>query len=124
MKNVVVSAGARIAVGLTAVGCTTDARAAMVPAAFTVCTACHSITADGENSVGPNLRGVVGRKAGSQPNYDYSAALKASGIIWKPDKLEQWLSGPSKTVPGVRMAQVVSSPADRKAIVDYLSTLK
>ena len=32
------------------------------------CSACHSPTA-GENSVGPSLFGVVGRKSGSIPNF-------------------------------------------------------
>jgi cytochrome c len=121
MKSIVVTVSAA---GLVAVGCVASANAAPAPAAFTVCTACHTTSADGADSVGPNLRGVVGRKAGSRPSYAYSAALKASGIVWTPDQLDQWLAGPPKAVPGVRMVQTTASPADRKAIVDYLSTLK
>ena len=124
MKRFVVSAAVPIAAALVAAGHATPVSAAPAPTAFTVCTACHKVSADDAISVGPNLRGVVGRKAGSQSNYSYSAALKASGIAWTPDKLDQWLSGPSKMIPGTRMVQSTPNSADRKNIVEYLSTMK
>ena len=113
-----------VGTAIVAIGCASIAKAAPAPAAFTVCTVCHKISADGANAVGPNLRGVVGRKAGHQPGYAYSVALKNSAFAWTPDKLDQWLAGPSKMLPGVKMAQTVASPSDRKAIIDYLNSLK
>jgi cytochrome c2 len=49
---------------------------------FLVCTACHSL-APGQNMVGPSLHGLIGRRAGTAPGFQYSAANKASGLIWK-----------------------------------------
>ena len=93
------------------------------PAAFNTCRSCHS-TEPGKNMVGPSLAGIVGSKAGDVPGYPFSPALKASGIVWTPEKLDQWLQGPMKMVPGTKMVIAVSDPAARKAIVDYLKTLK
>src|SRR4051794_8214056 len=65
-------------------------------ALYQSCTSCHSID---ENDIGPKHRGVVGRKAGSIPDYGYSAALKASGITWDKSNLNRWLTNPSEMVP-------------------------
>ena len=46
------------------------------------CAGCHQLQ---NNSVGPHHCGVVGRPAGSVPDFDYSEAMKASGITWTPD---------------------------------------
>ena len=54
--------------------------------AFTACKACHAL---GKNGVGPNLVGVVGRKAASYEGYSYSAALKDSGITWDEANLKE-----------------------------------
>lgn len=95
------------------------------PASFKMCAVCHSVSAPGKGpTLGPNLRGIVGRKAAGQPNYPYSNALKTSGISWTRDKLDLWLAGPTKMVPGTRMMIGAPKPDDRKAIIDYLATLK
>jgi len=93
------------------------------PAAFMQCRACHS-TEPGAKGYGPSLAGVVGRPAASLPGYGYSAALRASGIVWSRDKLDEWLSGPTRMVPGTRMVLPVGNADQRKAIIDYLETLK
>nr|WP_087575063.1 c-type cytochrome [Sphingomonas sp. CDS-1] len=123
MNNFAIAAGA-IALAFGSLTGAAQANAASLPPAFAVCTACHKVSADGANSVGPNLKGVVGRKAGAQPKYAYSGALKNTTIVWTVDKLDQWLAGPAKMVPGTKMFQSVPSPANRKAIIDYLATLK
>ena len=56
--------------------------------AFAPCKACHAF---GKNGVGPNLTGVVGRKSASEEGYNYSAAMKASGITWDEGNLHEWL---------------------------------
>ena len=43
---------------------------------FMICRACHQIGPGAKNAVGPDLNGVVGRKAGTEPGFDYSAGLK------------------------------------------------
>src|ERR1700710_1944185 len=71
---------------------------------FGRCAICHTVVKGGPNGLGPNLFGVVGRKAASLPSFMYSGALKNSGITWTPDKLKAWISGPQRLVPGTKMA--------------------
>ena len=94
------------------------------PAAFTVCRGCHAIE-PGKASFGPNLRGIVGRKAGSLPGYAYSDALKATDIVWNAQNLDKWLTSPQRTVPGTKMPfPGYSDPEKRRQVIDYLETLK
>ncbi|WP_074120502.1 cytochrome c family protein [Bradyrhizobium sp. AS23.2] len=81
------------------------------------CGDCHSIT---ENRVGPMHKGVVGRKAGSVPGYDYSADLKNSGIVWTEDNLDKWLAGPQAMVPETKMFFDVPDAQDRADIIAFL----
>ena len=81
------------------------------------CGACHSIDA---NRVGPAHKGVVDRKAGSVADYDYSPAVKASGIIWTEQTLDRWLSDPEKTIPGQKMNYSVPDEQDRLDVIAYL----
>src|ERR1700722_9498465 len=86
-----------------------------------VCTQCHTI---GGVSAGPNLAGVVGRKAGTT-DYPYTAAMKGAGIVWTPANLERYLANPAGVVPGTAMTGVsVPGTADRANIVAYLATQK
>ena len=85
------------------------------------CAACHSID---DNDLGPRHRGVVGRKAGVVPDYNYSPALKASGLTWTEDNLDRWLTNPSTLVPGTKMFFKVDDPQARADIIAYLKELK
>lgn len=87
------------------------------------CKVCHAVTASGANSVGPNLLGVLGRKAGSA-KYAYSPAMKKSKLVWTKAALDKYIAAPAKAVPGTKMVISVSDAAQRKAIVDYLATLR
>ncbi|MGE8279489.1 MAG: c-type cytochrome [Stenotrophomonas sp.] len=89
--------------------------------AFAMCAACHSRDANAPQRMGPNLHNLVGRKAGSNPGFDYSPALKASDITWDAKQLDAYLSAPSKRVPGTRMVIAVPDPARRQALIEYLS---
>ena len=94
------------------------------PAAFGQCAACHSVE-PGMNGVGPSLAGVVGRKAGSASGFAYSEANKASGLTWDEKTLDTYLTNPMKMVPGTKMTFAgLPDPAQRKAVIDYLKTLK
>lgn len=89
---------------------------------FNKCKACHQV---GKNGVGPHLDGVVGRKAGSVEGYNYSEALKKSGITWDEAALDKWLQGPAKDVPGTKMIFAGIKDADDRAnLIEYLKTLK
>jgi cytochrome c len=92
---------------------------------FARCAICHTVQKGGANGLGPNLFGVVGRKAASLSNFAYSAALKSSGITWTPDKLKSWVTGPAKMVPGTKMAFAgINNPKQADDVVAYLATLK
>ncbi len=71
---------------------------------FVICRACHQIGPGAHIAVGPVLNGVVGRKAGTYPGYNYSEANKSSGITWSPDELVSYLQNPQKVVPHTKMA--------------------
>ena len=70
---------------------------------FLVCRACHQIGPNAKNAVGPVLNGVVGRKAGTYPDYQYSEANKNSGIVWAPEELDKYLTSPQTVVPHTKM---------------------
>ena len=93
--------------------------------AFTQCQMCHTNAKGGPNGVGPDLWGVVGRKAGTLPGFYYSVAVRTSHITWTNDKLKAWIMAPYKLIPGNRMAFAgVSDPKQAENIVAYLDTLK
>lgn len=73
---------------------------------FKKCQACHSIVAADGNKIGPNLHGVIGRKAGAQEGFNYSDAMKASGMVWDEASLEQYLRDPKGFIPKNKMAFV------------------
>ena len=82
------------------------------------CIACHSI----DNSrVGPAHKGVVGRKAGSVAGYEYSPAVKKSGIVWTTSTLDRWLTDPEKTIPGQKMGYSVPEANDRADLIAWLA---
>lgn len=88
---------------------------------FALCSSCHTIAPGGPNMTGPNLHGVVGRKAASLPGYTYSDALKSAGFTWDADHLQQWLEGPMKLVPGTKMTFMgIKDPKDRTEVIAYL----
>ena len=90
---------------------------------FNKCRACHRIGPGARTVVGPELNGVVGRKAGSLDDYPYSSAVKASGIIWDEAKLAQWLHSPRALVPGTRMTFAgISKDDDIANVIAYLKT--
>ena len=81
------------------------------------CGGCHSLDA---NRVGPAHRGVYGRKAGSAPNFNYSAAVKNSGVVWEAKTLDAWLTNPQALIPGQRMNFRIAAAEDRADIIAYL----
>jgi cytochrome c len=85
------------------------------------CSGCHVLQGVGQ---GPSLRGVVGRKAGSVPGFEYTPALKGSGLTWTPANLDRWLIGPQRVVPGTAMTAVVPDARERSDLIAYLLALR
>ena len=88
---------------------------------FMKCRVCHQVGENAKNMVGPVLNGVVGRKAGTYPGYNYSTANKDSGITWTDDELEKYLAHPQQVVKGTKMAFAgLTSEKDINNVIAYL----
>ena len=90
------------------------------------CGICHIAEKDSARRLqGPNLWGLIGRKAGTVEGFRYSDANKSSGIVWSAETLDPYLTDPREVIKGTTMAFVgVKKPDERKAIIEYLSTQK
>lgn len=87
------------------------------------CQTCHAVKAGAPAVLGPNLIGVVGRKSGSTP-FRHSPAFAKANLVWTKGNLDKYLAAPTKFVPGTRMVISVTDAAQRKAIIDYLATVR
>jgi cytochrome c len=88
------------------------------------CRTCHT-TKEGDNRLGPHLHEIIGRKAGSLPDYDYSSAMKRAGFVWDKEKLERFIANPDELVPGnsVKPYSGLASADDRTKIVSFLQSV-
>ena len=87
---------------------------------FEECAACHALE-KGQESVGPSLYGVFGRKAGEGGEFRYSPALKRSGITWNEQTVDTFLADPQAVVPGNRMPFAgITDAAARADLIAYL----
>jgi cytochrome c len=89
------------------------------------CAVCHTDDKGGGDALGPNLFGVVGRKAATRPGYAYSAPLKASNIVWTEANLIKWSASPGRMVPGTKMFFAgITSKNQQADLAAYLKSLK
>jgi len=89
---------------------------------FGKCKICHD-AASTQNKIGPFLKGVFGRKAGTVAGYTYSNAMKSSGIVWNEDKLKAFVANPKTLVPGTKMTFVGLKKQDEiEDLIAYLKT--
>jgi len=88
---------------------------------FRKCQVCHSLE-PGKTLIGPSLAGVIGRKAGSLPGYDYSPAMRQANIVWDAKNLDAYVTDPQKIVPGNKMPfPGLKTQQDRIDVVGYLA---
>nr|WP_108179183.1 c-type cytochrome [Phreatobacter oligotrophus] len=90
---------------------------------FRACAACHTLDPDGGNRAGPTLHGVIGRRIGTAPGYDYSPALRGMDIVWTKETIARLFEiGPMAYTPGTKMPeQRVTDPEDLKDLVDFIA---
>jgi len=87
------------------------------------CRPCRTLR-EGDNRLGPHLHGIVGRKAGSLPNFGYSSAMKDAGLVWDKATLDRFIANPDQVVSGHKMKPYggVASADDRAKIIAFLET--
>ena len=84
------------------------------------CAACHALAYD---RVGPRHCGLLGRKAGSVAGFDYSPAMKRSGIVWNMKTLDRFLAAPLERVPGTTMTYAgIPDAQERADLIAYLAS--
>jgi cytochrome c len=89
---------------------------------FAVCKTCHQIGETAKNAVGPVLNGLIGRKSGSVPGFNYSEANKNSGITWDEATFREYIKDPKAKVPGTKMA--FAGIKDEQKVTDLVAFLK
>ena len=90
------------------------------------CGFCHAVSKEPGGPVsGPNMVGLIGRKAASQPDFSmYSPALKAYGVTWSANTLDEFLVSPVTKVPGTTMPMLLPDKKERGDVIAYLATLQ
>ena len=85
------------------------------------CRTCHALR-DGDNRLGPNLHNIIGRRAGSLPNYGYSSAMKGADLVWDKATLDRFIANPDQVVAGNKMKPYggLASADERAKIIAFL----
>lgn len=86
------------------------------------CAACHLVTARESAPIGPQLYGVIGRKAGSWDGFKYTDAMRKGGFSWNRELLDRYLENPYSLVPGAAMGLLMPAAGDRADLIAYLAT--
>jgi cytochrome c len=89
------------------------------------CAVCHKIGAGAKNFVGPELNGIIGRKAGAAAGFSYSDGVKNAGFEWDAAKLHTWLTDPKAMIAGTKMIfPGLPKESDRDNVIAYISQFK
>jgi cytochrome c len=97
------------------------AAADAAPASFGQCATCHSVAKGGAQGIGPNLHGIIGKKAASVAGFNYSSAMKDWGQNWTETSLDKYIENPRAFIAGTRMSYGGQrDAAKRKEMIDWL----
>ena len=88
---------------------------------FKQCNICHQVGENARNEVGPILNGIIGKKAGTAPDYEYSPAFKNVSLVWDDSSLKEYIKDPKSMFPGTKMA--FAGLKDERKIADLLAYL-
>ena len=91
-------------------------------AAFNKCASCHAVGPGAKSGFGPHLSAIIGRPAAAAKDYNYSDAMKKSGLVWNEKNLTAFIKAPSDTVPGTKMR--FWGIGNEKQIADILAYLR
>jgi cytochrome c len=86
------------------------------------CRTCHGGTGPADSPIGPNLAGIVGKKAGTQASGIHSQPAIDSGVVWDRESLRRFLSTPRREIPGSIMPVNVADPVELERLLDYLES--
>ena len=120
---------ASMIVALTAPAVAAEGDAAKGKEAFKKCGICHQVGPGAKTLIGPELNGIVGRKAASIADYGmYSAGMKKlgeEGFIWTPENIDKWITDPKAMIPESPMGlafQGIPEAGERADVIAYLKT--
>lgn len=88
------------------------------------CQTCHGGTGPADSPIGPDLRGVIGRKAGTGHSGLHSRVVPESGLVWDRQSLRRFIAAPQKEIPGTIMPVQVTDPKQLDELLDYLESLQ
>lgn len=91
-------------------------------ARFKTCASCHQVGPYARGAYGPQLNGIVGRKAGATADFRYSEAMRKSNIVWNDATLAAFIRAPHDVVPGTSMR--FWGVGDEQQIADLLAYLR
>lgn len=88
------------------------------------CQTCHGVTGPADSPIGPDLRGLIGRKVGKEGSGMHSRAAVESELVWDRASLGRFLSAPQKELPGTLMPARVTDPQELDDLLDFLESLR
>jgi cytochrome c len=97
---------------------------------FAKCAMCHQIGPGAKTLVGPELNGIVGRKAANIADYPmYSTGMKTLGelgVVWTEANIDKLIANPKAMLPDSSMGLFPGVPeaSDRANVIAYLKTFQ
>lgn len=89
---------------------------------YNQCKACHTITKNGGNVIGPNLWGIMGSPIAAKTDFTYSKALSQKGGKWDKAAMNAFIESPQAFASGNRMSfSGIKDAAKRKALIEYMA---